>query len=139
MRGTVIIFDKETRKGKISGQDGKRYDFSLSDLRGATAEPYNGMEVDFEAHGSEAKDIVVIQQSASATNKSRAIYILLAFFLGTLGIHNFYAGRTLWGVVQLLIGLTSPFLLFISLIPLYVWILVEMIVITEDSEGRKMI
>lgn len=70
--------------------------------------------------------------------KSRTIYILLAIFLGSLGIHNFYAGRNLWGIIQLLITLTSFLTLFLSLIPLYVWILVEIIIVTRDSDGRFM-
>ena len=34
--------------------------------------------------------------------KSKLIAILLCFFLGSLGIHRFYLGYTLIGVIQLL-------------------------------------
>ena len=34
--------------------------------------------------------------------KSRLAYILLAILLGTLGIHNFFAGYTGKGIAQLL-------------------------------------
>jgi len=71
--------------------------------------------------------------------KNRTVYILLAIFLGSLGIHNFYAGRNLWGILQLLITITSFLTLFISLIPLYVWILIEIIIVTRDSDGRYMV
>ncbi|HEV3439346.1 MAG TPA: TM2 domain-containing protein, partial [Gemmata sp.] len=39
--------------------------------------------------------------------KSRLAYILLGVFLGTWGVHNFYAGRTGPGAAQLIITLIS--------------------------------
>ncbi|RRD30934.1 NINE protein [Actinomyces bowdenii] len=42
-----------------------------------------------------------------AQPKSKVIVLLLALFLGTLGIHNFYLGHTGKGVAQLLISLLS--------------------------------
>jgi TM2 domain-containing membrane protein YozV len=35
--------------------------------------------------------------------KSRTTYILLALFLGGLGIHNFYSGHTKHGVIKLVL------------------------------------
>jgi TM2 domain-containing membrane protein YozV len=34
-----------------------------------------------------------------AAPRTRLAYILLALFLGTLGIHNFYSGHTKHGVI----------------------------------------
>ena len=48
-----------------------------------------------------------VQQGMIPGQKSRTVYILLAFFLGTLGVHNFYAGRIVQGVVQSLITTLS--------------------------------
>ena len=40
-------------------------------------------------------------------NKSQLCYVLLAFFFGVLGVHNFYAGRWKRGLAQLLITLLT--------------------------------
>jgi len=48
--------------------------------------------------------------------KSKLTAILLCFFLGSLGIHRFYLGYTLIGVIQLL---TSGGLL--------IWVIVDLI------------
>lgn len=70
------------------------------------------------------------QQVAAA--KSRVAYILLALFLGGLGIHNFYAGYVGRGVAQLLISLLSIGLLaWVS----GIWALVECFVIKQDAKG----
>ena len=36
------------------------------------------------------------------SEKSWLTTVLLCFFLGNLGVHSFYAGKTLFGVIQLL-------------------------------------
>ena len=38
------------------------------------------------------------------SQKSWLATLLLCFFLGGLGIHSFYAGKTAFGVIQLLTG-----------------------------------
>ncbi len=64
--------------------------------------------------------------------KSRIAYILLAIFLGPLGIHNFYAGYTGKGIAQLLISLIS----FGFLAPVvFIWNLVEICTVTKDAQG----
>ena len=54
--------------------------------------------------------------------------MLLAFCLGTLGIHNFYLGYTTKGIIQLI--------LTISVIGIFVsgpWVLIELIMILMRS------
>ena len=67
--------------------------------------------------------------------KSRLAYILLAFFLGGLGIHNFYAGYTGRGIAQLLITLFLGWLI-IPAIAVWIWCIVEMIVVTKSANGE---
>ena len=81
------------------------------------------------------------RQSAHDTiPKSRLAYILLALFLGTLGVHNFYAGRTGAGVAQLLITLLSfplmyAFIGFVTIFIPLVWSIVEIVAIDRDGDG----
>jgi len=69
--------------------------------------------------------------------KNRLAYILLALFLGGLGIHNFYAGYTSKGVAQLLLTLL---LFWTILVPIAVWIwtIVEMVTVDHDAQGNPM-
>lgn len=64
--------------------------------------------------------------------KSRLAYILLAIFLGSLGVHNFYAGYTKKGVIQLLITVIS--FGFLSLIS-WIWAIVDIITVNQDANG----
>ena len=79
--------------------------------------------------------VVVVQQGPAPVAKSRTIYVILAFFFGGLGIHNFYAGRTGCGIAQLLITLLSCG--FLSGI-VGIWVLIEMFVVTRDGKGVPM-
>lgn len=66
------------------------------------------------------------------TPKSRLAYILLALFLGSLGIHNFYAGYNGKGIAQLLMSILS----FGVLMPVVcIWVIVEIITVTKDVKG----
>ena len=63
--------------------------------------------------------------------KSKLTAILLCFFLGNLGIHRFYLGYTLIGVIQLLTF--GGFL---------IWVIVDLIRLTigslKDSEDNDL-
>ncbi|RSZ66207.1 TM2 domain-containing protein [Corynebacterium hylobatis] len=79
--------------------------------------------------------------------KSWPVALLLAFFFGTLGVHNFYLGNTSRGVAQLvltLIGWATSIILigFFFLAVVGVWAFVEVILIllrsgsmAHDSQG----
>jgi TM2 domain-containing membrane protein YozV len=74
---------------------------------------------------------------------SRLVYILLALFLGTLGIHNFYAGRTGQGAAQLAITLVSCMLMcvvigFFTIWLTIIWSIIDIVTVTHDGQGRWM-
>lgn len=73
-------------------------------------------------------------QVNSKQTRSRLAYIIIAIFLGALGIHNFYAGRTSQGVIQLLATILTGWLV-IPLLAVWIWVLVEICTVTTDGDG----
>ena len=71
----------------------------------------------------------------STGSRERIIYILLGLFLGSLGIHNFYAGRTGEGVAQLLITLFLGWLYGIGFLIVFIWVISEICTVTVDGAG----
>ena len=68
------------------------------------------------------------QPFAAGAPKQWIVAVILAFFLGTLGVHNFYLGYTTKGIIQLV--------LTISVIGIFVsgpWVLIELIMILMRS------
>ncbi len=93
--------------------------------------------------GNEMNDNAVIcpqcgaaAQPQPSSVKSRVIYILLALFLGCLGIHNFYAGYNGRGIAQLLITLLLGWLVF-PYVAVVIWNIIEICIVTADSEGKR--
>ena len=64
--------------------------------------------------------------------KSRTTYIVLGLFLGSFGIHNFYAGYTGRAVAQLCLTMMSIVLGFVFIIA-WIWAIVEICVVDKDS------
>jgi TM2 domain-containing membrane protein YozV len=64
--------------------------------------------------------------------KDRVAYILLAVFIGHLGIHNFFAGYTSRGVIQLVITILTCGL---GGIGTWIWAIIEAITVTKDANG----
>lgn len=78
-----------------------------------------------------------LHSSASANNinaKERVAYVLLAVFLGNLGIHNFYAGYTSRAVTQLLICLLTC---GIGGIATWIWAIIEAVTVEQDAKGVR--
>ena len=70
------------------------------------------------------------------SDKSLTAYILLGIFLGSLGIHDFYAGYTTNGIIKLLITfLTCSFGGVISAI----WAIVDVCTVRKDANGRPFV
>lgn len=75
--------------------------------------------------------------------KSKVAAILLAFFLGGLGIHNFYLGYTGKAIAQLLLTTVGSLLIFGPLVT-YVWVIIEFILlivgsIKTDAKGNALV
>ena len=80
--------------------------------------------------------VAPVQVVQVVTSKSRTAYVLLGLFLGSLGIHNFYAGYTGRGVAQLLITLFGVWFC-IPWVAVMVWVLVEVCSVTHDAQGNQ--
>lgn len=103
MKGKILDFSTESNSGAISGEDGERYTFDGSDWKGDSP-PTRGVSVDFSIEGNQAKEIYQAVVTTTPAGKSRIATALLALFLGYLGIHKFYLGQTVLGIVFLLIN-----------------------------------
>ena len=66
------------------------------------------------------------------SDKSRFVYIMLALFFGGVGFHNFYAGRSGRGFLQLLLGITV-----VGCLITVPWSLLEMLFVKKDGNGKK--
>ena len=80
--------------------------------------------------------------SGEISSRHRYIYVLLAVFLGGLGVHNFYAGYTGKAMTQLItciVGIVASmvFIGFIVIFCLGVWVLIDAITVTADANGKK--
>ena len=115
MRGQVLGVDQRTGEGIVSGDDGRRYAFTPKDWA-ERGEPSIGMFVDFEAHEQRALSIfpvpgatppaVSARPAPPSGERNKFVAAILAFFVGTLGIHRFYLGRTGSGIAMLLLTCT---------------------------------
>ena len=91
----------------------------------------------FQQHVQYQPQPLMMQPVGYAPPKSRIAYILLALFLGGLGIHNFYAGYTGKGVAQLLMSLLLFWTIVVP-IGVFIWIIVEIVTVDRDSNGVMM-
>jgi len=124
MRGRVLGVDSRTGDGVVAGDDGQRYTFRPADWA-ARGEPEIGIEVDFETERSHALSIFPLPAAPPAhlpaatggtavaaggqgkrTDRNKYVAALLAFFLGTLGLHRFYLGRNGSGILMLVLTIT---------------------------------
>ena len=81
-------------------------------------------------------EILNNQTTTPQGNTSQLAYVLLAFFLGALGIHNFYAGRWKRGLVQLLLTLLTFGIGTLITAP---WSIINIFTIHTNAKGEEMI
>ena len=139
MKGQILTFSVQENSGAISGADGVRYHFEGTDWK-TDRPPARGMEVDFEADGNRAKNVYLALGGGSTASgsKDRITAGLLAIFLGGLGVHKFYLGFTVPGLIYVLIN-TIGFaitwlLLFIPNITIGIIALIERIIYLTKSD-----
>lgn len=102
--------------------------------------------LDMSAASQPASQIVVNQVNApmsyqpvtAYSTKSRGVFIVLGFFFGCFGIHNFYAGYSGKGVAQLLITVFFGWIFGIGFFITGLWALVEIIAVNTDAHGLRM-
>ncbi|MBD8545578.1 TM2 domain-containing protein [Sphingomonas sp. CFBP 8760] len=144
MRGRVLGVDARTGDGLVAGDDGRRYTFQPADWA-SRGEPAIGIEVDFDADDRRALSIYpipaatppVAAQPAPAVRNDRNKYVaaVIAFLLGSLGIHRFYLGRTGSGIAMLVLTCTVVGLLITG-----PWAFIDMIrylVMSEDEFAAR--
>lgn len=77
-------------------------------------------------------------QPGAVSGKSKTAAGLLAIFLGSLGIHNFYLGYTTKAVIQLVVSLVLSWT-FVAPLAMWIWAIVEAVQIFSgkipDSNG----
>lgn len=141
MRGQILGVDARTGEGLVAGDDGVRYAFARSDWA-AKAEPAIGLYVDFEAERNRALSVFPVPGAAGAVaeravatpggdDRNKYIAALLAFFIGTLGVHRFYLGRTGSAIVMLVLSCT-----LVGLLVTAPWALIDTVryLIMSDRE-----
>jgi TM2 domain-containing membrane protein YozV len=138
MRGQILGVDVRTGDGLVVGEDGRRYRFAPADWADR-GEPAKGLHVDFEANADRALSVYPLpgalptrpSEPRLANDRNRLVAAVLAFFLGTLGIHRFYLGRNGTGVLMLVLSITV-----IGLLLTGPWALVDMAryLIMSDEE-----
>lgn len=73
-------------------------------------------------------------------NDKWLIALLLCLFLGSLGIHRFFVGKTQTGIAMLLITLLLGWILGLGVVITGVWALIDLIMIAcskfTDAQGN---
>lgn len=78
-------------------------------------------EEQFERRYSRMAQRILNDRKEEARSKSGLVYLLLAYFTGTIGLHNFYAGYYKRGGVQLFLTLISFYMYYIPLLVTAFW------------------
>lgn len=132
MKGKVLDYNTESRSGIISGADGSRYVFNITNWKSATL-PSAGGEVDFSIIGDEAEAIYLVKASGIGSSK-KLTAALFAFFLGAFGAHKFYLGYKAQGLIMLLVFVFGWIILGIPSIVIGIIAFIEFILYVTKSD-----
>ena len=82
-----------------------------------------------------ARRIINLIKNMNSSTRSKTTALLLVIFFGVFGVHRFYAGRVVTGVIQLLLTMSLVGILITS-----PWALIDFIMILtnsfKDDQGR---
>lgn len=137
MKGIILRYDAKRAEGLISGLDGVRYNFRGVEFQDDISDLVEGSSVDFEQSGEEARTIFAIKKYESEIKgeaKSKLATGLFAILLGGLGVHKFYLGHTVPGVILLLVSVFGWVLFFIPNIVVGIVVFIEGIIILTHSD-----
>ena len=120
----------------LSAGETWQFEHQVSDKQSEIAESYlQGLGFDMERIPimDDEQDMMGGEAvSGEKSDKKFVVTVLLGLFLGILGAHRFYVGKTLSGVLMLL-----------TLGGLFIWAIIDNIMIAlgkfTDSKGRKMV
>lgn len=138
MKGEILAFFLQNNSGIIITPQGQRYSFANLDWQG-DGFPVPGLAVDFLADGHQARAIHPLP-SRNAQPKDRIAAGVLAIFLGSLGLHKFYLGFPISGLIFLLsntIGVVL-FCLLLGIPNIALWIiaLIEGIIYLTKTDAE---
>jgi TM2 domain-containing membrane protein YozV/cold shock CspA family protein len=136
MRGKVLTFNEYDGTGIISGDDGQRYGFTRNALQAGFKTVVAGADVDFQVAGAQAIDVYVSAYTPGlSSSQNRIAAALLAWFLGWLGIHKFYLGKTSAGFIMMACG-TVGWLLVLPGLGICLVALIEAIIYLSKSDQQ---
>ena len=140
MKGRILSYSVLENSGIISGDDNNRYTFLGSEWKDSdTPGPYRGAYVDFVIQGGYAVEIyqTIDPQAVAATPRKSEKKVpagILAILLGWLGIHKFYLGYTLAGIIHLAIFFVGALIAIGPLIILIISVTEGIIYLTKSDE-----
>lgn len=143
MKGTILHVDHQTGEGVISAADGRRYRVREADLLGDGRIVRAGQPVDFEVEDGRAVRVYPDPAPSAAAvatallgHKNRIVAGLLAFFVGSFGIHKFYLGYNGAGIIMLICSLLGWVLLWIPTAIVALIALIEAVIYFTRSDAQ---
>ncbi len=141
MIGIIKSYDPETQSGTIvNGKEQFKFDISVWI---AGAPPEEGDHVKFDLSGVKPFNINLYAATLDKDSavKRKLVAMLLALFLGFVGVHRFYLGFYRVGITQIIVN----GLLWVAGLPGYafLWGFVEAVLIfgghiDKDAQGRPL-
>lgn len=95
-------------------------------------------EEQFEQYKNLAARRILRDRKEEVRSKNAFIYMILAYFGGTLGLHNFYIGHYKRGFIQLFLSLISFYMLYIPLLFVAFWVLAEFLFVNHSANGMPL-